>query len=72
VLPLTVLGPDAVVDWLRWWLMALAVALTVVTGGDYVLRALRLARQGPGGEAHGQPGRLRSPQGTPERAAPPH
>jgi len=46
VLPLTVLGPDAVVDWLRWWLMALAVALTVVTGGDYVLRALRLRARG--------------------------
>jgi CDP-diacylglycerol--glycerol-3-phosphate 3-phosphatidyltransferase len=28
----------------RWWLMAAAVAVTVVTGADYVLRALRLRR----------------------------
>jgi CDP-diacylglycerol--glycerol-3-phosphate 3-phosphatidyltransferase len=46
VLPLTALGPDSVVDWTRWWLMALAVALTVITGADYVLRALRLRASG--------------------------
>jgi CDP-diacylglycerol--glycerol-3-phosphate 3-phosphatidyltransferase len=28
----------------RWWVMALAVVLTMVTGLDYVLRALRLRR----------------------------
>ncbi|TFV63216.1 UNVERIFIED_ORG: CDP-diacylglycerol--glycerol-3-phosphate 3-phosphatidyltransferase [Bacillus sp. AZ43] len=28
----------------RWWVMALAVALTVVTGLDYVVRAVRLRR----------------------------
>jgi CDP-diacylglycerol--glycerol-3-phosphate 3-phosphatidyltransferase len=28
----------------RWWVMALAVVLTVVTGFDYVYRALRLRR----------------------------
>jgi CDP-diacylglycerol--glycerol-3-phosphate 3-phosphatidyltransferase len=28
----------------RWWLMAAAVLVTVVTGADYVLRALRLRR----------------------------
>ncbi|MGY2128677.1 CDP-diacylglycerol--glycerol-3-phosphate 3-phosphatidyltransferase [Blastococcus sp. SYSU DS0617] len=28
----------------RWWVMALAVVLTVVTGLDYVVRALRLRR----------------------------
>jgi len=26
----------------RWWLMLLAVAITVVTGFDYLVRALRL------------------------------
>jgi CDP-diacylglycerol--glycerol-3-phosphate 3-phosphatidyltransferase len=46
VLPLTALGPDSVVDWTRWWLMGLAVALTVITGADYVLRALRLRASG--------------------------
>ena len=39
VLPLT--GPLAS---LRWWLMAAAVAVTVVTGADYVARALTLRR----------------------------
>jgi CDP-diacylglycerol--glycerol-3-phosphate 3-phosphatidyltransferase len=46
VLPLTAMAPVPVVDWVRWWLMALAVALTLVTGGDYVLRALRLRARG--------------------------
>jgi len=46
VLPLNALGPDSVVDWARWWLMFLAVALTVITGADYVLRALRLRASG--------------------------
>jgi CDP-diacylglycerol--glycerol-3-phosphate 3-phosphatidyltransferase len=39
ILPLTGLMATA-----RWWVMALALALTVVTGLDYVVRALRLRR----------------------------
>ena len=46
VLPLAAWAPNPLVDWVRWWLMGLAVALTVVTGGDYVLRALRLRARG--------------------------
>jgi CDP-diacylglycerol--glycerol-3-phosphate 3-phosphatidyltransferase len=39
ILPLTGLLATA-----RWWVMAIAVVLTVVTGLDYVVRALRLRR----------------------------
>jgi CDP-diacylglycerol--glycerol-3-phosphate 3-phosphatidyltransferase len=39
VLPLSGVAATA-----RWWLMAAAVAVTVVTGADYVARALRLRR----------------------------
>jgi CDP-diacylglycerol--glycerol-3-phosphate 3-phosphatidyltransferase len=46
LLPVSAFGPDAVVVVVRWWLMALAVVLTVVTGVDYVLRALRLRARG--------------------------
>jgi CDP-diacylglycerol---glycerol-3-phosphate 3-phosphatidyltransferase len=46
LLPLTAMAPVPVVDWVRWWLMALAVALTLLTGGDYVVRALRLRARG--------------------------
>lgn len=35
-------GADTAVAWVRGTLLALALALTVVTGVDYVLRALRL------------------------------
>lgn len=35
----------------RWWLMGLAVALTVVTGADYVQRAVRLVRNAPAARA---------------------
>jgi CDP-diacylglycerol---glycerol-3-phosphate 3-phosphatidyltransferase len=43
LLPLTeLLGPSPVIDWLRGSVLAVAVALTVVTGLDYVLRAARL------------------------------
>jgi CDP-diacylglycerol--glycerol-3-phosphate 3-phosphatidyltransferase len=43
LLPLPELfGADTLVAWLRGTLLAAAVALTVVTGADYVLRALRL------------------------------
>ncbi|SDF64904.1 CDP-diacylglycerol--glycerol-3-phosphate 3-phosphatidyltransferase [Blastococcus fimeti] len=39
ILPLTGLLATA-----RWWVMAIAVVLTLVTGLDYVVRALRLRR----------------------------
>jgi CDP-diacylglycerol--glycerol-3-phosphate 3-phosphatidyltransferase len=43
VLPLDALPAAAgPADWLRWAILYLAVALTVVTGVDYVLRAARL------------------------------
>ena len=42
VLPLTGLPAS-----LRWWLMAAAVAVTVVTGADYVARAVTLRRTSP-------------------------
>jgi CDP-diacylglycerol--glycerol-3-phosphate 3-phosphatidyltransferase len=44
VLPLTLLLPAAAgaVEVVRWTLMAVAILLTVVTGLDYVLRAIRL------------------------------
>jgi CDP-diacylglycerol--glycerol-3-phosphate 3-phosphatidyltransferase len=34
----------AAVDWIVWWIMALAVGVTVLTGIDYAVRALRLRR----------------------------
>jgi CDP-diacylglycerol---glycerol-3-phosphate 3-phosphatidyltransferase len=46
VLPVQQLGPSAFLDAARWWLMMLAVALTLVTGFDYVLRAIRLRARG--------------------------
>ncbi|WP_232662532.1 CDP-diacylglycerol--glycerol-3-phosphate 3-phosphatidyltransferase [Pseudonocardia sp. TRM90224] len=45
LLPLEPLG--AVVFWVRWTALALAIALTVVTGIDYVLRAIRLRASAP-------------------------
>lgn len=44
VLPLTLLLPAAAgaVEVVRWTLMAVAIVLTVVTGLDYVVRAVRL------------------------------
>jgi CDP-diacylglycerol--glycerol-3-phosphate 3-phosphatidyltransferase len=43
LLPLTeLLGPSAVVAGLRWTVLAVAIGLTVITGFDYVLRAVRL------------------------------
>jgi CDP-diacylglycerol--glycerol-3-phosphate 3-phosphatidyltransferase len=47
LLPLGAWWPDMAVTRTRWTLMAAALALTVITGGDYVLRALRLRAQGP-------------------------
>ncbi|MBO0851392.1 MAG: CDP-diacylglycerol--glycerol-3-phosphate 3-phosphatidyltransferase [Pseudonocardia sp.] len=46
VLPVDQLVPSAFLDGTRWWLMMLAVALTLVTGFDYVLRAIRLRARG--------------------------
>jgi CDP-diacylglycerol---glycerol-3-phosphate 3-phosphatidyltransferase len=37
-------GPQGVAWWLCWTVLAAAIVLTVVTGLDYVLRALRLRR----------------------------
>ncbi|WP_433279825.1 CDP-diacylglycerol--glycerol-3-phosphate 3-phosphatidyltransferase [Pseudonocardia xinjiangensis] len=42
LLPLELLGAADVVDKLRWSVLAVAILLTVVTGLDYVLRAMRL------------------------------
>ncbi len=43
LLPLTELfGPSVVIDVMRWAALGAALVLTVVTGADYVLRALRL------------------------------
>ncbi len=39
ILPLTGFGAD-----LRWWILMLAVALTVLTGIDYIARAITLRR----------------------------
>lgn len=48
VLPLTELtGGSIVIDGLRWAVMLVALALTVVTGADYVLQALRLRSAAP-------------------------
>jgi CDP-diacylglycerol--glycerol-3-phosphate 3-phosphatidyltransferase len=46
VLPVDRLLPSAFLDGTRWWLMMLTVALTLVTGFDYVLRAIRLRARG--------------------------
>jgi CDP-diacylglycerol---glycerol-3-phosphate 3-phosphatidyltransferase len=42
LLPLELLGAADAVDKLRWAVLAVAILLTVVTGFDYVLRAMRL------------------------------
>jgi CDP-diacylglycerol--glycerol-3-phosphate 3-phosphatidyltransferase len=59
LLPLPeLLGAATAVAWLRGTLLAAALLLTVVTGGDYVLRALRLrasAPARPGGVASDTP-----------------
>jgi CDP-diacylglycerol--glycerol-3-phosphate 3-phosphatidyltransferase len=46
VLPLTRLVAEGWVTQACWWLMAVAVAVTVLTGFDYLLRALRLRATG--------------------------
>jgi CDP-diacylglycerol---glycerol-3-phosphate 3-phosphatidyltransferase len=59
LLPLPeLLGAGTAVGWLRGTLLAAALALTVVTGVDYVLRALRLRASAParsGGVASDSP-----------------
>ena len=48
LLPLTeLLDADTAVAWLRGTLLGLAVLLTVATGVDYVLRAMRLRAAAP-------------------------
>jgi CDP-diacylglycerol---glycerol-3-phosphate 3-phosphatidyltransferase len=42
LLPLPELFGAPAVEWVRWTVLAVAIALTVVTGLDYVLRAARL------------------------------
>jgi CDP-diacylglycerol--glycerol-3-phosphate 3-phosphatidyltransferase len=50
VLPLPeLLGGSDLLDGARWALMLVAVLLTVVTGVDYVLRAIRLRSAAPTG-----------------------
>lgn len=50
VLPLPeLIGGSALVEGVRWVLMMVAVLLTVATGVDYVLRAIRLASTTPTG-----------------------
>ncbi len=50
VLPLTeLMGSSGLVDGVRWVLMMVAVLLTVATGVDYVLRAIRLRSTTPTG-----------------------
>jgi CDP-diacylglycerol--glycerol-3-phosphate 3-phosphatidyltransferase len=42
LLPLELLGAPGAVTMLRWTVLGVAIALTIVTGLDYVLRAMRL------------------------------
>ncbi|MGQ0480840.1 MAG: CDP-diacylglycerol--glycerol-3-phosphate 3-phosphatidyltransferase [Pseudonocardia sp.] len=59
VLPLqAVFGPPALVADVRWWSIACAVVLTVVTGLDYVVRALRLRSRGLAAARLPRPGAL--------------
>jgi CDP-diacylglycerol--glycerol-3-phosphate 3-phosphatidyltransferase len=46
LVPVPVLALAPLMAGVRWWTMALAVALTLVTGVDYVLRAMRLRARG--------------------------
>jgi CDP-diacylglycerol---glycerol-3-phosphate 3-phosphatidyltransferase len=50
-----ILSLTGVLATLRWWVMALAVALTVGTGLDYVRRALILRRAGLAGKRADEP-----------------
>lgn len=48
---LYILPIDGLLGSVRWWLMGLAVALTVLTGADYVQRAVRLVKGAPAARA---------------------
>ncbi|MFV0534933.1 MAG: CDP-diacylglycerol--glycerol-3-phosphate 3-phosphatidyltransferase [Cumulibacter sp.] len=48
---LYILPIDGVVGTVRWWLMGLAILLTVVTALDYVQRAIRLVKGAPAARA---------------------
>ena len=48
---LYILPIDGFLGSVRWWLMALAIALTVLTGADYVQRAARLVKGAPAARA---------------------
>jgi phosphatidylglycerophosphate synthase len=61
ILPLKLLeGPWGTIGDVVWWiavlLMAAAVTLTVVTGVDYVVKALAVRRQGRTSTVPGSPG----------------
>lgn len=52
ILPLAALSiPAGILTWGRGVLMAVAIILTVATGGDYLVRAARLVRRGRRGSA---------------------
>ncbi|WP_134323163.1 CDP-diacylglycerol--glycerol-3-phosphate 3-phosphatidyltransferase [Cumulibacter soli] len=48
---LYILPIDGVVGTVRWWLMGVAILLTVVTALDYVQRAIRLVKGAPAARA---------------------
>ena len=48
---LYILPIDGLLGSVRWWLMGVAIALTVVTGADYVQRAVRLVKGAPAARA---------------------
>lgn len=48
---LYILPLDGLIGTARWWLMGLAVALTVLTGADYIQRAVRLVKGAPAARA---------------------
>ena len=61
ILPLTGLLASA-----RWWVMAFALGLTVITGIDYVYRALTLRRTSARAMAAAAARRAAGPSGTGE------
>lgn len=48
---LYILPLDGFIGTVRWWLMGAAVALTVLTGADYIQRAARLVKGAPAARA---------------------
>jgi CDP-diacylglycerol--glycerol-3-phosphate 3-phosphatidyltransferase len=61
-IPLYLLPLTGVLASVRWWVMAVAVLLTVGTGIDYVYRALALRRSGAAVTAAAPPGPDASPR----------